>query len=217
MPRSMFFRGGGLSEFGQGLIQTIGVLYVFMILSGLACNLFAFEEGGMKTLILAPVPRRKILMGKNIVLNAVALAFSTFLIGLNEIAFRDLTAASLLFVALSFTIFAVLMSLAGNWFSIQFPKRMKFGKRMNNSGMAGLLIIPILIAMTLPPLCAVAAGLPHTEFADRVCYTRPVCWPVAGALFSDCQRPGAVARAPRARDSGGRRQGSRRLKFTSFQ
>jgi hypothetical protein len=158
MPRSILFPAGGFSEFGQGLIEVGGVLYVFMILSGLACNQFAFEEGGMKTLILAPVERRKILTAKNIVMAIVALGFSTVLLVLNEIAFRDLTPRSLLFVALSFVIFAVMMSLAGNWFSIQFPKRMKFGKRMNNSGMAGFLILPVLGVMTLPPLGAVAAG-----------------------------------------------------------
>jgi hypothetical protein len=139
-------------------MQTAGVLYVFMILAGLACNQFAFEEGGMKTLILAPIERRKILIGKNIVIIFVALSFSTLLLVLNGIAFHDLTPGSLLFVALSFIIFSVIMSLTGHWFSIQFPKRMKFGKRMNVSGLSGLLIFPILIVMTLPPLAAVVVG-----------------------------------------------------------
>lgn len=157
MPRGMVF-GNGLSDFGQGLMVTAGVLYVFMILAGLACNQFAFEEGGMKTLILAPVERRKILIGKNIVVTVIALVFSAVLLTLNEIAFRDLTPGTLLFVTFSFVIFAVMQAVAGNWFSIHFPKRMKFGKRMNVSGMAGLLIIPIVLAMTLPPLGAVAIG-----------------------------------------------------------
>jgi hypothetical protein len=59
-------------------------------------------------------------------------------------------------------VFNVTILLAGNWFSIQFPKRMKFGKRMNLSGIAGLLIIPILLLMTLPPLIATGAAY----FAD---------------------------------------------------
>jgi len=157
VPRGMVL-GNGFSDFGQGLMATAGVLYVFMILAGLACNQFAFEEGGMKTLILAPIERRKILISKNLVVTAMAAAFSTLLLILNEIAFRDLTIATLLFVLLSFIIFAVLMAFAGNWFSIQFPKRMKFGKRMNVSGMAGLLIIPVILSMTLPPIAAAATG-----------------------------------------------------------
>jgi hypothetical protein len=162
MPSTTLFHGTGSSEFGQALLVTAGVLYVFLILAGLACNQFAFEEGGMKTLILAPIQRRKILIGKNVVVTIMALLYSVVLLILNEIAFRDLTPRVLLFVALSFVVFTVTILLAGNWFSIQFPKRMKFGKRMNLSGIAGLLIIPILLLMTLPPLIAAAAAY----FAD---------------------------------------------------
>ena len=31
----------------------------FLLLAGLSCNLFAFEEGGMRTLILSPIDRSK--------------------------------------------------------------------------------------------------------------------------------------------------------------
>lgn len=157
-PRRGVLAGADFAQFVEPVIVTAGILYVFMILAGMACNQFAFEEGGMKTLILAPVERRKILIAKNIVVTVIAGAFSTVLLLLNEVAFRDLLPSTLLFAVLSFTIFAVMMALAGNWFSIQFPKRMKFGKRMNVSGLAGFLIIPVLLVMMLPPLGAVAAG-----------------------------------------------------------
>ena len=74
-------------------MATGGVLYVFLILTGLSCNRFAYEEGGMRTLILSPVDRRKILLGKNIALAVVAFVFSTFLLILNTIVFQDLTPA----------------------------------------------------------------------------------------------------------------------------
>jgi len=130
-----------------------------MVLSGIACNQFAFEEGGMRAFVLAPVERRKILIGKNIVLTLIALVFSAALLFVNEIAFGDLTPGILLFVSLSFLVFAVTMALTGNWFSIRFPKRMKFGKRTNISGVPGLLIFPLLIAMAMPPLVAVGVGI----------------------------------------------------------
>jgi small-conductance mechanosensitive channel len=50
------------------------------------------------------------------------------------------------------------MSVIGNWLSLRFPKRMKFGKRLNVSGVVGLLIIPMLILLAIPPLIAVATG-----------------------------------------------------------
>jgi hypothetical protein len=59
---------------------------------------------------------------------------------------------------LSFIVFAVLISVTGNWFSIRFPKQMQFGKRMNVSGVAGLLLLPLLLLMALPPLAAIAIG-----------------------------------------------------------
>ena len=144
--------------YAEGLIATGGVLYVFLILTGISCNLFAFEESGMRTLILSPTPRAKILVGKNIATTIMALIFSIALLLVNEIIFRDLTLRALLFAALSFVIFAGLMSIIGNGLSIRFPKRMQFGKRMNVSGATGLLLIPIIILLALPPLGAAAAG-----------------------------------------------------------
>lgn len=150
-----------VSEFliyGQGLLATGGVLYVFLILTGLSSNQFAFEEGGMRALILSPVDRRQILVGKNIALTVVALVFSIALLAINHLVFRDLTLNGIFFVGLSFMSFALLTSIVGNWLSVRFPKRMKFGKRLNVSGVAGLLVIPLLILLTLTPLAAVAAG-----------------------------------------------------------
>jgi hypothetical protein len=144
--------------YGSGLIATGGVLYVFVILAGLSCNLFAFEEGGMRTLILSPVDRRKILLGKNISIAVVALVFSIILLILDYIVFRDLTAPALIFILLSFVIFAAINSTIGNWLSIRFPKRMRFGKRMNVSGVAGLLLIPMIIVLATPPLIATLVG-----------------------------------------------------------
>ncbi len=90
--------------YGSGLLAAGGILYVFLILAGLSCNLFAFEEDGMRTLILSPVDRRKILLGKNIAVTIIALIFSIALLTLNAIVFRDLTPKDLLFVALSFIV-----------------------------------------------------------------------------------------------------------------
>ena len=153
--------GGLTSEFfkySEGLMATVGVLYVFLILAGLFCNQFALEHAGMRTLVLSPIDRRILLLGKNIATSTLALIFSCALLLVNELVFLDLTLNALLFVVLSFFVFAPLMSLMGNALSLRFPKRMKFGKRLNASGVAGLLVIPIMLTLTLPPLAAVAAG-----------------------------------------------------------
>ena len=144
--------------YASGLFATGGILWVFLILAGLSCNAFAFEEDGMRTLILSPVDRRKILLGKNIALTVIALVFSIALVTLNAIVFRDLTPQDLLFVALSFITFAAISSTVGNWMSMRFPKHMRFGKRMNVSGMAGILLIPLIVVLAMPPLGATLVG-----------------------------------------------------------
>ena len=144
--------------YGSVLLATGGVLYVFLLLAGLSCNLFSFEEGGMRTFILSPIDRRKILLGKNITVTIIAALFSLVLLLVNGIVFRDLSLATLLFAAISFVIFASFMAVIGNWFSMSFPKRMEFGKRLNVSGLAGLLLIPLLLSMGILPFVATLAG-----------------------------------------------------------
>jgi hypothetical protein len=144
--------------YAQDLMASGGVLYVFLVLSGLSCNLFAFEEAGMRALILAPVDRRKILLGKNVAVAILALAFTAALLLVNQIIFRDLTLHGLLFAVINFLIFGALISVIGNWLSIRFPKRMKFGKRMNVSGVVGLLMIPMIMLLSIPPLAAASAA-----------------------------------------------------------
>jgi hypothetical protein len=145
-------------KYGEGFMPTTGVLYVFLILAGLSCNQFAFEHAGMRTLVLSPVKRKKILLGKNIAIGIVALGFSAGVLVINQLVFGDVTLPALLFAFLSFLIFASLTAVMGNWFSIGFPKRMKFGARMNVSGVVGVLLIPMIILLALPPLAAAAAG-----------------------------------------------------------
>lgn len=149
---------GEFMTYGSGLIASGGVLYVMLILGGLSCNLFAFEEGGMRSFILSPIDRRDILIGKNIAVTVVALVFSVALLTLNAVVFRDMSAGDLVFVSLSFVVFVGIMSVYGNWVSIKFPKRMQFGKRMNVSGVAGLLLIPMIVVLAAPPFVAAFTG-----------------------------------------------------------
>ena len=112
----------------------------------------------MRSLVLSPVDRKTVLFGKNIALAVIALIFSAAWLIVNQLVFRDLTLSALLFVALSWIIFVLLMSVIGNALSMRFPKRMKFGKRLNVSGPVGLLLIPMVLVLMVPPLAAAAAG-----------------------------------------------------------
>jgi hypothetical protein len=61
-------------------------------------------------------------------------------------------------VSLSFVVFAALSSSMGNWISLRFPKHMRFSKRLNVTGVAGLLLIPMVIVLATPPLLATVVG-----------------------------------------------------------
>jgi hypothetical protein len=146
------------AAYADGLLAAGGVLYIFLILSSLICNSFAYEAGGMRAYILAPVDRRTILVGKNLAIAFLAFLFSAVLLTVNQIVFRDLSISSLSFAALSFIFFAACFAMIGNWLSILFPKRLQFGKRMNASGVTGFLLIPILLVLAAAPILAVTAG-----------------------------------------------------------
>lgn len=150
-----------LSEFklyGEGLVAALGILYVFLLLASLACNNFAFDGSGMRALILSPVNRRLILIAKNLVMAFLATTFAILLLAANQIVFRDLTLRALFFVLLCLPVFAVMLMLVGNWLSLRFPKGMKFGKRMNVSGVTGLLLVPLALVMAVPPVLSAFAG-----------------------------------------------------------
>ena len=91
-------------------------------------------------------------------MSTLALVYSGGLLLVNELVFRDITMKALLFTTLSFLIFVPLLATLGNSLSIRFPKRMKFGKRLNSSGVAGLFMILMVLALILLPLAATAAG-----------------------------------------------------------
>lgn len=159
-PRRGTFAGllPGAAPYLEVARAGFGVFYVFVIISALIVNCFGYEAGGMRALVLAPVPRRAILAGKNLSTLAVALASAAIVTTAGGLIYRDLTWRALLFAALSFAFFAAVFLLLGNALSLRFPKRLRFGKRMNSSGVAGLALVPIFFAALAPPALAVAAG-----------------------------------------------------------
>ena len=164
--------GGFFTAFApyvEGTGAALSVLYVFLITSALSANLFGYEGSGMRAYVLAPVARRTILAGKNLAGFAVSFVFAVAVVAVNGLLYRDLTARAFLFTVLCFVFFATASASVGNWFSIRFPKRLEFGKRMNASGVAGLLLLPVFIAIAAAPAVAVYAGyLAQSLFVEYV-------------------------------------------------
>lgn len=148
----------GIAPYTEGAGAALSVLYVFLITSALSANLFGYEAGGMRAYVLAPVARRTILAGKNLAGLAVSSVFAVAVVLVNALLYRDLTPRALLFTFLCFVFFAAASATVGNLFSLRFPKRLQFGKRMNASGVAGLLLLPVFLCIAAAPALAVVGG-----------------------------------------------------------
>lgn len=151
--------GGGLTTpYAEGAGAVFSVIYIFMLVSPVSTNLFGYDGAGMRALVLSPASRRTVLLAKNAAVVLISLLLVGVGVGIGGFFLGDLTGRVLLFALLTFVTTAALFAPFGNWLSLQFPKRVQFGKRMNRSGVAGLLLVPIFFVLLLPPAAAVAAA-----------------------------------------------------------
>jgi hypothetical protein len=152
--------GGGFTPtpYAEGAGAVFSVIYIFMLVSPVSTNLFGYDGAGMRALVLSPVSRRTMLLAKNAAVTLISLLLVAAGVGVGGFFLGDLTAPVLLFALLSFVTTAALFAPFGNWLSLQFPKRVQFGKRMNRSGVAGLLLVPLFFVLLLPPALSIAAA-----------------------------------------------------------
>jgi ABC-2 type transport system permease protein len=181
----------GISPYAEGGGAIFSVLYIFMLVSPLSTNLFGYDGAGMRTVVLSPVSRRTVLAAKNAAVTLIALVLVAAGVFVGGFILGDLTAPTLLFAALTFLTTAGLFAPFGNWLSMQFPKRVQFGKRMNRSGVGGLLLVPLFFLLAAPPAAAVLAA----HFAKS--YTVKYVILAAFALLSACFYALAVTRQGR--------------------
>jgi len=157
-----------ITEYAEGAGAVFSVLYIFMLVSPLSTNLFGYDGAGFRALVLSPVGRRTILTGKNLAVSIVTTALVAAGVVAGGFFFGDLTAHALGLALLAFCAYVPLFSVFGNWLSLEFPKRIEFGKRMSRSGLAGFLMVPFFVLMLLPPAGAVLAG--HAARSHAVKY-----------------------------------------------
>ncbi len=157
-----------ITQYAEGAGAVFSVLYIFMLVSPLSTNLFGYDGAGFRALVLSPVGRRVILTGKNLAVTIVTTALVAAGVVAGGFFFGDLTARALAFVVLAFCVYVPLFSLFGNWLSLEFPKRIEFGKRMSRSGFAGFLMVPFFVLMLVPPAVSVLGG--HAAQSHAVKY-----------------------------------------------
>jgi ABC-2 type transport system permease protein len=149
---------GMISEYAEGAGVVFSVIYIFMLVSPISTNLFGYDGAGMRAFVLSPASRRVILLAKNACVAFISLVLVTAGVFVGGLVFGDLNARTLLFAALSFVTTAALFAPVGNYTSMRFPVRVRFGKRMSRSGVAGLMLVPFFILLLLPPAVSIAAA-----------------------------------------------------------
>ena len=148
-----------LSDNFKPFIAASGVImYTFLGMCNLMFNQFGFDRGGFRQLVLLPVPRRQILLGKNLAFLPIALGIGlTFLVLVKiilHISFTIVLAAGLQLLA-AFALF----SIVGNMISVLVPYRISPGsmKRTKTSATTSLMIF---ISRLLFPVAMVPALIP---------------------------------------------------------
>jgi hypothetical protein len=149
---------GMVSQYAEGAGAVFSVIYIFMLVSPVSTNLFGYDGAGMRALVLSPASRRVILAAKNACVAFVSLILVTAGVFVGGLVFGDLNPRTLIFAALTFVTTAALFAPVGNSLSMRFPVPVKFGKRMNRSGVAGLLLVPFFFLLLVPPAAAIAAA-----------------------------------------------------------
>ncbi|MET0626349.1 MAG: hypothetical protein ABW250_25675 [Pyrinomonadaceae bacterium] len=169
------------TPYAEGAGAVFSVIYIFMLVSPLSTNLFGYDGAGMRALVLSPVSRRTVLLAKNAALTLVALLLVAAGVVVGGLVLGDLTPRTLVFALLAFVTTAGLFGAIGNWLSAQFPKRVQFGKRMNRSGVAGLMLVPVFFLLLVPPAAAIAAG--HFAESHAVKYVILAAFALVSVVF----------------------------------
>jgi len=134
--------------------------YLVLILIAPAYNNFAYEGKGIQTYFTSPTGFREILVAKNLVtalLLFCEIAFCVVLVGWRA----GLPSAPVLFATLAGMIFSIVGQLTiANWSSLNFPRRMEFGKMQGerNSGMSVLIMFGVQILFGGVSACILFSG-----------------------------------------------------------
>ncbi len=119
-------RSANIGDNVRPFIATGAVVFMSLGLSQLMYNLFGFDRGGFRQLVLLPTPRKQILLGKNLAFLPLALGIGAILLVFVKvvmgISFIIVFAAALQLLAAF-----LIVSMVGNLISILVPYRIAAG------------------------------------------------------------------------------------------
>jgi len=152
-------RSVNISDNFRPFIATGAVVFMFLSLSQLMYNLFGFDRSGFRQLVLLPVPRKQILLGKNLAFLPVAAGIGVIFLLLVKIV-MGISLVIVLAAGMQMLAAFLLLSMVGNLISILVPYRVAAGslKPTKSSKKTGFLIFisrmffPMIMApIFIPP------------------------------------------------------------------
>jgi hypothetical protein len=113
-------------------------------------NLFGMDRGGFRALVLLPVPRRQILLGKNLAFLPIALAIGLVLLLVIALA-QGVSAVVILAAILQLFAAFFLLSMVGNLISVFVPHRIAPGS-LKPTKMSTLTTLLLFVSRLLFPV-----------------------------------------------------------------
>lgn len=147
-----------IPEAGKPFVVTGAVAFSFFLLIQFLANQFGFDRHGFRALVLTPVDRKLILLGKNLANLPVGGTYGLILILVISIWLKMpvLTAVAALFQLITLL---ALGSLGGNLLSIFVPYRIQSGS-MKPTKMPALAMLTMVVCQLMFPLILLPAVVP---------------------------------------------------------
>lgn len=130
-------------------VATGAIAFTFFGMSQLMFNQFGFDRAGFRTLILMPVPRRRILLGKNLAVLPVAMGIGSAFLAVVMFALR-MSLVIVLAAALQLVATFLLLSTVGNLTSVLVPYRIAPGSLKPTKVSATTTLLIFLSHMLFP-------------------------------------------------------------------
>jgi ABC-2 type transport system permease protein len=146
-------RSANIGDNFRPFIATGAVVFMFLSLSRLMFNLFGFDRGGFRQIVLLPTPRKQILLGKNLAFLPVAAASGVIFLLLVKIA-TGISFVVVIAAGMQLLAAFLLLSMAGNLVSVLVPYRVAAGSLKPTKSSTKTTILIIVSGMFFPMLIA---------------------------------------------------------------
>jgi hypothetical protein len=157
----MFMRAGSAPELLRPLTTSgIAAFIVIFAMLGPMGNQFAYDRAGFRALVLSPMPRREMLIGKNLAALPFALAMMVSVVGLSQ-WFKPMRVDHFVGVLLQLVPMYLMLCLACNVSSIASPITLKPGSGMPLPHQGARSFAPLLLMLVAP----IAVGLTAIPWA----------------------------------------------------